>query len=271
MSARVYLLTEGVHDVFFLGKILRESFAFKKVEDARKLDPEWDETILPKKFPHENSLRPSVPAPTFYKNDGASVAIVNADGITRLASRLRAHHEKLTDKGVGLDAIGVVLDADYQQAKQKTPADRFDEMADVLAGLRLPRPAAPETVSGTPRTGIYILPGGGALGTLEDVLLDCAATVYPTLGCRAVRFIDGLDRTASDFVRRDLEDIGAPSGRHKAVLAAMAAVLKPGRPIQASIEDHRWIEPRTLALPRVAAVAEFLRQLIGAPPASPAP
>jgi hypothetical protein len=264
MSSRVYLLTEGVHDVFFLGKILRERHGLKKVEDARKLDPEWDETILPKQFPHENSLRPSVPAPTFYKSAAASVALVNADGIDKLGKRLRAHHTKLTDRGVGLDALGVILDADYVHANQKAPAQRFAEMADLLASLGFPRPAEPEAVAGVPRTGIYILPGGGALGTLEDLLLECAAVVYPTLGCRAVRFIDHLDRSAPEFVTRDLDEIGAPSGRHKAVLAAMGAVLKPGKPTQASIEDHRWIEPRTLALPRVAALAGFLGQLLGA-------
>jgi hypothetical protein len=267
MRARVYLLTEGVHDVYFLAKVLAESFAFKKVEDDRELDPEWETTILPKQFPYNHSLRPSVPAPSFYKSDRASVAIVNAEGIERLGDRLKTHHGQLMDKGVGLDAVGVVLDADFKLAKQKTPAQRFAEMADVLASLDFPRPAAPDAVAGTPRTGIYVLPGGGELGTLEDILLECAAAVYPTLGCRAVRFIDGLDREAPDFKPKELKEaFGSPSGRHKAVLAAMTAVLKPGKPTQASIEDHRWIEPRTLALPRVAAVAQFLKQLIETPP-----
>jgi hypothetical protein len=265
VSARVYLLTEGVHDVFFLGKILTAALRLKRVEHADKLDPEWMH-IVPKTFPHEGSLRPTVPAPTFYKSTAASVAIVNADGIDRLGRRLRAHHETLTRNGVSLDALGVVLDADFNHAKQKDPARRFAEMADVFAGLGLPRPAAVAAVAGTPRTGVFILPGGGALGTLEDVLLECAAVVYPTLGCRAVRFIDGLDRTAPDFVAKDLDEIGAPSGRHKAVIAAMGAVLKPGKPTQASIEDHRWIEPRTLALPRVAAIVSFLRRLVEAEP-----
>lgn len=266
MSARVYLLTEGVHDVTFLGKILKESLAFKRVEDARKLDPEWGDTILPRQYPHENSLRPSVPAPTFYKSAHASVAIVNAEGIDKLAKRLRTHHKMLTDRGVGLDAVGVVLDADLMRTKQqKAPTQRFAEMADVLKEIGFPRPISPEAVvAGTPRTGIYILPGGDALGTLEDVLLECAAVVYPTLSCRAVRFIDDLDRSASEFVPKDLEEIGALSGRNKAVLAAMGAVLKPGKATQVSIEDHRFIEPRTLAMPRVAAIQKFLQELIGA-------
>ncbi len=262
MSAHVYLVTEGVHDVFFLGKILKKALAFDKVEKASDLDEVW-RSILPT-WPYQDSLRPSVPAPTFYKNASTSVALVNADGIDKIAVRLRANHTRLTDQGFGLDAVGIVLDADFEHAKQKTPTQRFAQMADVLTSLGLPRPTALAAVAGTPRTGVYVLPGSGALGTLEDVLLECAAEVYPTLGCRAVRFVDGLDQSAPDFKARDLEEIGALSGRHKAVLAAMGAVLKPGKPIQASLEDHRWIEPRTLALPRVAAVAQFLRQLVGA-------
>jgi len=269
MSARVYVITEGVHDVYFLGKILTKTLAFKKVDKESALDEAW-RPILPA-WPYDGSLRPSVPAPTFYFNTNASVALVSADGIDKIKLRLKKHHLQLTDRGFTFDAIGVVLDADYKHAKQKDPVQRFSETAEVLANIGLPRPTEPERVSGEPRTGIYVLPGGGELGTLEDVLLDCAATVYPTLGCHAVRFIDGLDRQTLDLKGQELEEIGAPSGRHKAVLATMTAVLKPGKPIQASIEDHRWIEPRTLALPRVAAVARFLQELIGAPLPSPAP
>lgn len=271
MTDRIYLLTEGVHDVFFLGKILKEALGLRKVEDFKKLDREWY-PIVPREYPYGDSLRPSVPVPTFYKSALASVAIVNADGIDRLATRFGAHHKQLEAKGTHLDAVGVVLDADFERSRQKPPAKRFEEMATALAERGLPRPAVAEEVSGAPRTGIFILPGGGVLGTLEDLLLDCAAVVYPTLGCRAVRFVDGLDRTAADFVKKDLDEIGALSGRNKAVLAAMGAVLKPGKPTQASIEDHRWIEPRTLALPRVAGVVRFLREIIGTPTvASPAP
>jgi hypothetical protein len=268
MNARVYLLTEGVHDVYFLYKILRTSFGFSKVETLSELDEEW-RLLLPT-FPHEGSLRASVPAPTFCRGGDTWVAMVNADGIERLEKRLKRDHKLLAEKGFGLDAVGVVLDADFEHAKQKKPEERFAQIADAIARLGLPRPQRVEEVSGTPRTGVFVLPGAGALGTLEDLLLECAAVVYPTLGCRAVRFVDGLDHGASDFKRRDLEEIGKPTGRNKAVLAAMGAVLKPGKPIQASLEDHRWIEPRTLALPRVAAVLRFLAELTGAAPSTSA-
>ncbi len=264
MSAHVYLITEGVHDVFFLGKIFRKAFALDKLEEHSKLDEIWNH-ILPS-WPYKNSLRPSVPAPTFYGNASFSVALVNADGIDNIKTRLHNHSSVFTREGVILDAVGVVLDADFEHAKQMTPAQRFDQMSDVLTSCNLPCPSALEVVGGTPRTGIYILPGGGAHGTLEDILLECAAIVYPTLGCRAVRFIDGLDLDAPEFTSRDLKDLRGLSGRNKAVLGAMGAVLKPGKPIQASIEDHHWIEPRTLALPRVAAIVQFLGELLGAPP-----
>lgn len=42
----------------------------------------------------------------------------------------------------------------------------------------------------------------------------------------------------------------------------MTAFLKPGKAIQASIEDHRWVGIETLALTRMTAIQQFLLSLI---------
>lgn len=268
MSAHVYLLTEGVHDVAFLGKLLEKSLGFERVFKESDLDRVWDR-ILPKKWPHDGSLRPSVPAPSFYRHlaSGTSVAAVNAQGISELAKRLERHRSALALDGVTLDAVGVVLDADSQEP----PKQRFTRMADALTGSGFPRPLAVEVVVGTPRTGVFILPGGGVPGTLEDLLLECAAVVYPVLRFHSEQFVDGLDRTAPDFTVDDLKEFGTPAGRHKAVIAAMGAILKPGRPIQATIEDHRWIALSTLKLPRITALLKFLSDLTGVQPSAKGP
>ncbi len=263
MSAFVYLLTEGVHDVAFLGKLLEARLGFTRISEERELESAW-KSILPRQWPHNGSLRPSVPAPGFYRHagSGTSMAIVNAQGISELARRFDAHRNVLDKDGVKLDAVGIVLDADAQE----TPAQRFAEMAEALSGAGLPRPSSPEFVGGSPRTGVFILPGGGAQGTLEDLLLECAQGVYPTLHAHSVQFVDGLNRGAADFGANELRDLKKPAGRHKAVVAAMGAILKPGKPIQATIEDHRWISPGTLALPRIAALLKFLSDLTGVQP-----
>jgi hypothetical protein len=260
MSVYVYLLTEGVHDVAFLGRLLQTSLKFERVSKESDLAPAW-KRILPTKWPHDGSLRPSVPAPSFYRHlgSGTSAAVVNAQGIGELAKRLKTHRAALDLDGVRLDAVGVVLDADAKE----TPTLRFNRMADALSDTGFPHPPAAEVVVGAPRTGVFVLPGGGAQGTLEDLLLECSALVYPTLRSHAERFIDGLDRSASDFVADELKELEAPAGRRKAVVAAMGAILKPGKPIQATLEDHRWIVPHTLNLPRISALLKFLSDLTG--------
>lgn len=59
MSARVYLVTEGVHDVAFLFRILQKAFAFTEVEEHAALDEAWCH-ILPS-WPYQGKLRGSVP------------------------------------------------------------------------------------------------------------------------------------------------------------------------------------------------------------------
>jgi hypothetical protein len=277
MSGRIYLLTEGVHDVYFLGKILEKSLEFKRNNSFKELEAEW-RILVPTQFPHEDSLRASMPVPTFYRSTDASVAIVNAEGINKIKSKLDAHLKQLANKGFALDAIGIVLDADFERAKQKSPAERFNEMATYLENLGYPRPTMMDKVEKNPgiRTGIFIMPGGGALGTLDDLLLECADTIYAPLADRAREFIGRLDtqnpsyftnEEKADFINSlrsdEQEEFNKPSGRNKAIIAAMIAFLRPGKPTQASIEDHRWVGKETLVLPRMAAVQKFLLDLVG--------
>lgn len=266
MSSYVYLITEGVHDVAFLGRILVASLQFKRVTKEQELDQGWIR-ILPKQWPHNGSLRPSVPAPAFFQNSqqGVSVAIANAEGIDNMSKRMIAHLGALQLDGVTPDAVGAILDADSAEP----PVRRFTRMAGAFGKAGLPSPSVIELVAGTPRVGVFILPGGGESGTLEDLLLECAATVYPTLGCRAVRFVDGLDHAVPELMRGEMDEVKKPAGRHKAVIAAMSAVLKPGKPIQATLEDHRWIENQTIVLPRIIAIKLFLEKLLGMPQPTP--
>jgi hypothetical protein len=67
----------------------------------------------------------------------------------------------------------------------------------------------------------------------------------------------------SSYTREtDLRELRKPAGRQKAVVSSIASVLKPGRAIQVSIQDNRWLSSRTLAEPKVALLRQFLRDLI---------
>jgi hypothetical protein len=43
----------------------------------------------------------------------------------------------------------------------------------------------------------------------------------------------------------------------------MTSILKPGRAVQATLEDHRWVSADTLVLPEMQPCITFLGQLIG--------
>ena len=64
---------------------------------------------------------------------------------------------------------------------------------------------------------------------------------------------------------RYLEEIRRPAGTTKAVINAIASVLKPGKAIQTSIQDNRWVRDAGLAVPAVAEVSAFLRTLLQLP------
>jgi hypothetical protein len=116
---------------------------------------------------------------------------------------------------------------------------------------------------GEPNCGIYVMPDNHDQGTLEDVLMPCAAAAYPGLLAGAQRYVDGVDLGTLD--ERDKRDVKKPAGTKKAILGCVANVLKPGKSIGASIDDNRWLEGETLELPMVRAIDDFLKRLCELP------
>jgi hypothetical protein len=47
MSSRAYIITEGVHDVAILGRLLGEALQLKRVVKEAELDKDWSR-LLPK-------------------------------------------------------------------------------------------------------------------------------------------------------------------------------------------------------------------------------
>lgn len=99
-------------------------------------------------------------------------------------------------------------------------------------------------------------------GTLEELLIDCAATSYPTLLANAQKLVATVPADHPSLDPDDLEEISKPAGKSKAIVAAIGAVLKPGKAIQVSIQDQRWITDATVVLERIKAVDEFIGALL---------
>ena len=261
-ASNLLLIVEGPHDVDFCARLLKLS-GFSRVQSLATLERDlsfWIRTV-PKKWPHGDDLLSRHPVPLFLSNSGGdSVAIVNSTGISNIASRLVS---TLSNLDLPPDAIGVVMDSDDTDSPRK----RFQDLCNEIGGLQSPVastlrwPANPGEVNGgPPKTGIFVIPDNSNQGTLEDLLLETAATSYPQLHKAAQTFVNGAETTIS-LSPEDLREFRKPAGKNKATTAAMASILKPGKSIQVSIQDNRWLDSASLALPRITAVKHFLERL----------
>jgi hypothetical protein len=254
-----YLVVEGPHDVEFVARILKP-YGFNRIKLKSNLDPFWDD-LVPDRFPPDGEdLLKRVPVPTFLTNATHSVAIDSARGDTRIAQTVQESLAYVKpDQLVG---VGLILDADAQV----TPADQFLSIkARVTSlGMSLQLPDNPgEVRQGSPKAGVFVLPDNQSQGTLEDILLECAGIAYPSLLAGAGTFVQGVDLDA--LTRKDKEEFRKPAGETKATVSSISSILKPGKAIQVSIQDNRWLKDDALNLPRVKAVQTFLAELLEIP------
>ena len=259
MSVRyAYLATEGPHDVEFIARLLR-LHGLKRITEEKRLDAYW-KPLIPRSFPHGGDLHKRVPVPSFFASGTVSVAVHAAGGDSRIAEAIEETLALLPSRT--LDAIGALLDADTQQ----TAAQRFLALQERLLALKLPLPGKPGSASQvSPRCGVFILPDNQSQGTLEDVLLECAAQTYPALLSEAQGLVGRIVPGGPEYQPEDMKDFLKPAGRNKAAVACMAGVLRPGKAVQVSIQDNRWLTGQALKLPRVVGVHDFLVSLLQLP------
>lgn len=263
----VYFAVEGPHDLEFVGRFLK-LHGLKRVQDKLKLDPFWI-PLLPKSWPSplgSTDLLKRVPVPVFFQSPDVSVAIDSVIGDSQLLrSTINTRGTVEQPGGEALHAIGVVLDSDEDE-----PAlARFAKIAKGLAAEKLPLMTTPgQVVAGPPRLGIFVLPDNAAAGTLEDLLIECAEKQYPQLLASARTHVDSLKAEVPPYEKSDLVDFLKPAGRKKAIVGSIGSVLRPGRAIQTSLQDNRWVDGDALELPRVKMFRAFVDALL-APAAVP--
>ncbi|MBK9258460.1 MAG: hypothetical protein IPM54_01335 [Polyangiaceae bacterium] len=279
MSPFVYLVTEGVHDVAFLGKLLAVVFGAKRIKKLEELPepfPQWLKTFnWPRKTgKHHDIERLAVPAPEFHLLSSNEIVIIrNAQGITEIHKTILLDDEAFVRLQQRPTAIGIFLDSDEQ-----APAARFADMTSKLAQLSLPVPVELGAVTSTaPRTGVFSFPEPGCAGTLEDVLLPLGKTAYPELHADAVALVDNwkkkvilnanaaVDNDGSssfDPNSADWKELRKPAGAKKATLGAMTAILKPGKALQTSLVDNRWLSAPARGIECLKPCIDFLDQLL---------
>ena len=111
-----------------------------------------------------------------------------------------------------------------------------------------------------PALGVYILPDNQTPGTLEDILLAGAEVNYSQLRSTADQYLRTIDQ--SRLSTEDMKEFNKPAGRRKAHVGSIASILKPGRAIQNSIQDNRWLDGDAMQLEVVRAVSQFLIDLL---------
>lgn len=249
-----YLIVEGQHDIAFVGRLLR-TFDIKQVNKKSLLDPFWD-VLIPKTFPVQDDLLKRVPVPAFFENATHSIAVHSALGITRLVETLDETLSLINQER--LAGYGFLLDADQQQ----DPNERFDALITELQSRQVNIPALHlgEVAGGTPLFGVFILPDNQSQGTLEDVLLQTAQINYAQLSSTAQQYIESIDK--NQLSNEDLGELKKPAGIKKAQISSMASILKPGKAIQNSIQDNRWLDGEALNLPMIKSILTFLVRLL---------
>lgn len=248
---RTYFVVEGPHDVEVIGRLLGHR-GFKRRRELDGLDPFW-RRLVPRTFPIDGDLLRRVPVPIFFDTSEWSVAVHSAIGMDAIGKMLRT---SLTTLDEPPDAVGVMVDADFDVSARA----RWERVTSMLSGLDCG--ASPGSIgTGHPRAGVFVLPDNASTGTLEDVLLACGEHCYPALLASAKRLVEGLDpHDESVFKSKsDRRDFEKPTGRAKAIAGCVASVLRPGKSIQVSIQDNRWLrEQSALDLPMVVALREFV-------------
>ena len=239
----------------------------ERVREIAQLDSSWKSfTFL--KFPQDNDLTKRMNVPAFFQNERNSVAIISANGIDNLVERgWTALLQFRKENGMLPEAFGFVLDADNEELnlrneKLQRKIAEFNNK-EVLYPSSFPS-LGTVAFNGNSRFGIFIMPDCTNEGTLETLLLKCAAINYPNLKVEAEAYVNRILNTPALSAENETNEISTKSaGKNKAIVSGIGAILKPSKSIQVSIHDNKWITLPLLQTGCLKQIADFLTELLG--------
>ncbi len=264
------LVVEGAHDAMFFGVLLKQR-GLTKVKLRADVDPYW-EKLIPTTFPAnpKGQMDHLVRYPDIYEspdtNNRRSVAIIVAGGDDQLVREFQDALEildisQLKAAAIVSDANGIGVTARLEQIVAKLEAVSHEETRNFVPGFPLNLPHNPGFADGNPRIGIHVFPDNVNAGTLESVLLDCAATSYHRYRQPAIEFVNAIDQ-ACPAVLPELQSLRGGSGRQKAAAGIIGNLLFPGSALSVSIEKGNWFDPVTNTEPGLVAARTFLDSLL---------
>lgn len=279
MTRHVCLICEGIQDSVFISMVLAKQFQLTSSSLSSQEDHPWYRAFKDATSPPRSGLLESITnvgdserrgpkaIPShhirFLADSHALVWLSHAGGVNNLAKHADVVLGALGKAPTRLDALGFVIDSDAHLAS-KCLDSRGAELKQILAvhGFPVPTSWTPGRVDGLPPVGVFVMPNCRDPGTLEDLLVACGSYVYPSLHGAAHSLVSSRESLTREFDERDRQEISKPAGPQKATLAVMGAFLKPGRTIQTTLEDHRWVSEATLLLPELQPLVGFLGMLL---------
>lgn len=268
------LIVEGAHDAAFFGQLLATR-GFAEVKTKAQVPDFWKQTI-PNQFPvrPDGRLDRVMPYPEIYTRGGegdvVGIEVAEGDGAVLKALRNYLDQYEITD----FASLSLVLDTDLEA----TEAERFAALQALIGpwnakGLADERPGFPlgfpevanTVVPGPPRVGVYLLPGQGAQGSLETILLACAEARDPDLHQRAQALITATDESENYPADADPDPLKAlrrGSGRAKAQCGVIGNIFKPGASLAVSLREAAWLPTVETEIPALAQAAAFLDALL---------
>lgn len=193
-----------------------------------------------------------VPCPVFFQSDNYSIAVQSANGINQIITIVEGKIN-IDNFLEDMNGIGILIDADFGN---NGAFGRFNALKSDLENLlRLPdRPG--EVLQDQPNTGIFVFPDNVNEGTLENVLLKCAEQTYPDIYNGANGFVSNVNIDILDH--DDKKDFIAPSGKNKSIAGCIGNIMRPGKAIQVSIQDNRWINDHTINITEIRDLNNFI-------------
>ncbi|MEI8094511.1 MAG: DUF3226 domain-containing protein [Spirochaetales bacterium] len=240
------ILVEGVHDAEVVGKVLREN-GFSQVRVKSEVNSIW-EILIPKKFPVNDDLLERVSVPFFYDSTDSTVAVRVCNSVSKVEAVYKDLRDTIYPRFSGIDSIFVIVDSDK---KSETEVRKS-----LVTSLSFPTPGKGVATAGGKAYGLFVVPNNSSQGTMESILTACGELNYPDLLENARKFVDTVDRAKLDS--SDLQEIGKPFGREKAIIGVAANFLKPGKSVVASISDNRWISSSSIEATQLSVLKEYI-------------
>lgn len=252
-----YLVVEGPHDVEFAYRLLKP-LKLERVQHQDKLD-EFFLPLIPREYPPKGDLQKRMPTPLFLQSETHAVAIHNAGGDSQLVNVIMDNMDGEVLEFKKMVGIGIFLDSD----SQTSPQNRYDEIKTSLAEKSSQLFILPDDAGtikkGQPNLGAFVLPDNQTSGTLEDLLLESAEQKYPYLLKIAKNYVSDAKHNAG-LKSSELKEL-KNAGENKAIIGAMATIMRPGKSVQVSIQDNDWLKGKALEIENIKAVQTFLKTL----------